>query len=82
MGKAGDRAARHVRHRQGRAPGYLVTPEPDSPFQTTAELHNRLTEDLGRRRISSCIAVLAVSLPVLVLAVLVVKFLADMSHAP
>lgn len=70
--EAGAPVGRPTGRHQGRDPDNLTRPVPASPrFDSTAELHNRLTEDLGRRP-GSALAVAGIALALLLLVALVV----------
>jgi hypothetical protein len=70
--KAGGRASRPARHHLRQDPGNLTSPGPASPtFRSTAEVHNRLTEDSGHRPGSS-IAVAGIALGLLLLTATVI----------
>lgn len=70
--EAGGRAAGPARHHPRQDPGNLTSPGPASPnVHSTAELHNRLTEDLGRRP-GSCLAVAGIGLVLLLLTATVI----------
>jgi len=70
--EAGGRAAGPARHRLRQDPGNLTSPGPASPnFRSTAELHNRLTEDPGHKP-GSLLVVAGIGLTLMLLTAMII----------